>query len=151
VTSERVTADAASVRSQVLDEPQLHAWGVRFARNLKPGAVVALSGELGAGKTRLAQAVCDGLGVSEPVTSPTFAVVHSYHSPAGPVYHVDLYRLRNESEVAAIGLDEMIATAALTIVEWPERAPGSIPDDATRVSLEHVETDGGKRRVTVQS
>ena len=75
--------------------------------------VVALAGDLGAGKTTLAQAICAGYGVTEPVTSPTFALVHRYDAPRSPVYHLDLYRLDRPSDLINIGWDEIVASHAL--------------------------------------
>ena len=82
-------------------------------------AVVTLEGDLGSGKTTLARAICAGLGVSAlgAVTSPTFSLVQQYDSPRGPVVHVDLYRLRHESELEALGWDELVATAPVLLVE----------------------------------
>src|SRR3954469_22786855 len=71
----------------------LVAWGESFGRAATPPLVIALAGDLGAGKTTLTQAICAGYGVTEPVTSPTFAIVHRYEAPRAPDYHLDLYRL----------------------------------------------------------
>ena len=73
---------------------ELVAWGEALGRAVSPPLVVALAGDLGAGKTTLAQAMCRGYGVTEPVTSPTFALVHRYDAARSPVYHLDLYRIR---------------------------------------------------------
>jgi tRNA threonylcarbamoyladenosine biosynthesis protein TsaE len=115
-----------------------------------PPHVIALSGELGAGKTRLAQAICEGYGVRDQVTSPTFALIHRYESARSPVYHVDLYRLKGLQESAALGLEEILADAALAIVEWPDRAAALLPPGTTRIRLEHVADDAGKRRIAVE-
>jgi tRNA threonylcarbamoyladenosine biosynthesis protein TsaE len=106
---------------------ELIAWGEGFGRAATPPLVVALAGDLGAGKTTLAQAICAGYGVTEPVTSPTFALVHRYDAPRSPVYHLDLYRLQRPSELVNIGWDEIVIAHALVIVEWPERAGDLIP------------------------
>ncbi|MBI3789829.1 MAG: tRNA (adenosine(37)-N6)-threonylcarbamoyltransferase complex ATPase subunit type 1 TsaE, partial [Gemmatimonadetes bacterium] len=86
-------------------------------------------------KTTLAQAICAGYGVRESVTSPTFALVHEYQAPRGPVLHLDLYRLEDERALESIGLDELLARPALVLVEWPERAPGRLPSSARRLEL----------------
>ena len=98
------------------------AWGRAFARTLRPGVVVGLSGELGAGKTTLVRAIAEGLGVSQSVTSPTFALVHRYDGTV-PVWHVDAYRLKAHDEARDLGLDE--AGDAVVLIEWPERLPGA--------------------------
>ena len=102
----------------LVDEPQMSAWGREFARSLKPGDVVGFTGELGAGKTTLVRAIAAGLGVTESVTSPTFALVHRYEGRV-PVWHVDAYRLKQWDEARDLGLED--AGDAVVLIEWPER------------------------------
>lgn len=116
----------------------LVAWGSQLGRALVAPAVVALSGELGAGKTTLAQAICAGYGVIEPVTSPTFALVHQYRGGPAMVFHLDLYRIASAAELANLGWDELLDANAIVIVEWPERAGGGLPPSAQWVELAHV-------------
>jgi len=96
-------------------------------------------------KTTLAQAICIGYGVEEPVTSPTYALVHKYSSPRSDVYHVDLYRLDDLSQLTNIGWDDIIAEHALVIVEWPERAGPRIPRDHLPIDVDYVEGDPDHR------
>jgi tRNA threonylcarbamoyladenosine biosynthesis protein TsaE len=101
--------------------------GEAVARVLRPGDLVVLSGDLGAGKTFLVRAVARALGASERVTSPTFALVHEYASPKGPLVHADLYRLKSpdrslDDEVARLGLRDQRAAGARVMVEWGEDA-----------------------------
>jgi tRNA threonylcarbamoyladenosine biosynthesis protein TsaE len=124
---------------------ELVAWGESFGRAATAPLVVALAGDLGAGKTTLAQAICAGYGVTEPVTSPTFALVHRYDAPRSPVYHLDLYRLDRPSDLINIGWDEIAASHALVIVEWPERAGDLIPPQHVPIDLEHVPSDPERR------
>jgi tRNA threonylcarbamoyladenosine biosynthesis protein TsaE len=119
-------------------EAELVAWGERFGAAVVAPLVVTVSGELGAGKTTLIQAICRGYGVDEPVTSPTFALVHEYHASRSLVYHLDLYRLSGEAELTNIGWDEIVDAEALVMVEWPERAGGRIPRDHVPISLQHL-------------
>jgi len=129
----------------LVDEAELAAWGEAFARTLPRPAVVALSGELGAGKTTLVRALAAGLGVHERVTSPTFALVHHYAGHGVTLYHVDAYRLRAEDDTRDLGLDEMLEDpAAVLVVEWPERLGTRAPAFTHRIALAHA--DGGKRR-----
>ncbi len=125
-----------------LDE--LVAWGERFGRTARAPLVVTLAGDLGAGKTTLAQAICRGYGVGEPVTSPTFALVHRYDARLSPVYHLDLYRLRGPDELTNIGWDEIVSSQSLVLVEWPERAGGALPSHVA-IDLEHVPGDDARR------
>lgn len=108
--------------------------GERFAAYLLPGTVVALSGELGAGKTVFAKGVATGLGVREHVTSPTFTIVQEYRGRL-PFYHMDAYRLEDESEAEEIGFEEYFASDGVTLVEWPERIESILPPDVIRVIL----------------
>jgi tRNA threonylcarbamoyladenosine biosynthesis protein TsaE len=127
---------------------ELVLWGESLGARLQPPAVIALSGELGAGKTTLVQAICRGYGVTEPVTSPTFALVHEYQAPRSVVRHLDLYRLKNAAELANIGWDEAVYGGAVALVEWPERAGGELPETAGTLHLEHVAAAPDKRRLT---
>ena len=110
-----------------LDRASLVAWGEAFGRAARAPLVVTLTGELGAGKTTLAQAICRGYGVRDEVTSPTYSIVQEYESDRTPVYHLDLYRLRGPEELANIGWDDVIVADALVLIEWPERAGAYLP------------------------
>lgn len=122
-----------------LTEPELIDWGVRLGRQIVPPLVITLDGDLGAGKTTLARAICAGFGVRDEVTSPTFAIVHSYDAPKSPVYHVDLYRLDGPRELQNIGWDDLVQSDALLIVEWPDRAGDLLPSSRVPIQLRHLE------------
>jgi tRNA threonylcarbamoyladenosine biosynthesis protein TsaE len=128
-----------------LTEAELRAWGRDLGEAIKAPIVISLSGDLGAGKTTLAQAICEGYGVTEPVTSPTYALVHRYDAPKSAVNHVDLYRLDSETQLQNIGWDDLICDQAITIVEWPERAGDRMPSDHLHIDLEHIPGDDGRR------
>lgn len=129
----------------VLDENELKGWGVELGRSSNPPLMITLTGDLGVGKTTLAQAICAGYGVEEPVTSPTYAIVHKYFSPRSDVYHVDLYRLDDPLQLTNIGWDDIVTEHALVIVEWPERAGGRIPSDHLPIDLDYVADDPARR------
>jgi tRNA threonylcarbamoyladenosine biosynthesis protein TsaE len=124
---------------------ELRDWGRRMGASSEPPLVVAITGDLGAGKTTLVQAICDGYGVTEEVTSPTFALVHEYSSPRGSVFHLDLYRLRDPAELTNLGWDDIVSSRALILVEWAERAGDRLPDDVVPIELEHVPGDDDHR------
>ena len=128
-----------------MDEAELRDWGRRFGRSAHAPLLVTLAGELGAGKTTLVQAICEGYGVTEEVTSPTFALVHEYASPRSPVYHVDLYRLDRPDQLDALGWDEIVSARALVLVEWAERAGDRLPGGRVTLSLQHLPDDPGRR------
>jgi len=109
--------------------------GAAIARALAPGLTVALSGDLGAGKTTLARAILASLGHDGETPSPTFTLVQRYDLARFPVFHADLYRLESPEELRELGLDEALAEGAL-LVEWPERAGPLLPDDRLEVALD---------------
>lgn len=126
-------------------EAELVGWGERFGRVAKPPLIVTIAGDLGAGKTTLVQAICRGYGVTDEVTSPTFALVHRYNAPKSPVFHLDLYRLERPDELTNIGWDEIMSEEALVLIEWPERAGDRIPRVHVPISLQHLPADSMHR------
>lgn len=122
----------------VMSEDELIEWGEQLGADAHPQLVIALTGELGAGKTTLAQAICRGYGVAEPVTSPTYAIVHEYTSPHSPVYHIDLYRIERVEELEQIGWSDIMSSNALVIIEWPERAGDLLPADHLPIMLDYA-------------
>jgi tRNA threonylcarbamoyladenosine biosynthesis protein TsaE len=127
------------------------AIGRTLAASLKPGDVVALSGALGAGKTTLVKGVAEGLGVGEPVTSPTFTLIQEYDGRL-PLCHVDLYRIKGSEEIEDLGLEEYFYGAGVTLIEWPEKAAASLPRRAYAVgitvrdrALREIVIEGGDR------
>jgi tRNA threonylcarbamoyladenosine biosynthesis protein TsaE len=121
----------------LLDLGATEAFGRRLAGLLFPGAVVALVGPLGAGKTQLVRAVAVGLGVrdSRVVTSPTFVLLQEYVARL-PVFHFDAYRLRGDAEFAELGVHEYFAGSGVCLVEWADRVPGCLPAEYLGVTLE---------------
>jgi tRNA threonylcarbamoyl adenosine modification protein YjeE len=123
-----------SVDVALRDLGETQALGARIAGGLRAGDAVALEGDLGAGKTTLARAILEGLGVTEDVPSPTFTLVQQYETPTLTVRHYDFYRIEEPSEVNELGLDEALDEGAV-LIEWPERAPQRIPADALHIQL----------------
>ncbi len=117
------------------------------AATLKPGDVVCLEGDLGAGKTTFTQGLAKALGVQGRVTSPTFCIVQEHRAeraaPGAPslLVHMDLYRLHGEDDVLAIGWEDYLEEGAVAVVEWPERAGSLIPTDALHIEFRHAEGD----------
>ncbi|MFI5232287.1 MAG: tRNA (adenosine(37)-N6)-threonylcarbamoyltransferase complex ATPase subunit type 1 TsaE [Gemmatimonadales bacterium] len=126
------------MRVAELSLAELTQWGESLGAGLTAPCVVTLEGDLGAGKTTLAQAIARGYGVRESVTSPTFAIVHEYHAPRSPVFHLDLYRLAGPHQLANIGWDDAVASRAILLVEWPDRAAGQLPPATHAIALAHV-------------
>ena len=109
--------------------------GAAIAARLAPGDAVLLKGDLGSGKTTLARAILTALGVAENVPSPTFTLVQGYETSRLFVSHYDLYRLKRESELDELGLDEALEQGA-ALIEWPERAERRLPQDALTAALD---------------
>ncbi len=119
--------------------PNLQAtdeFGREIAEKLQAGDVLALAGDLGAGKTHLTKAIVAGLGCDFPVTSPTFTLVHEYRGGRLPVFHFDFYRLDDPAELLGIGWDEFLESEGAVIVEWADKFPDLLPKHATWLKLE---------------
>lgn len=144
-TPHHVIPPLAATGKVAVTEPELRAWGERLGSAATAPLVIAISGELGAGKTTLAQAICRGAGVRDFVTSPTFALVQRYEGARFPVYHLDLYRLESPRELVNLGWNDVLRDNALVIIEWPERAEGHLPGDVLHIEIEHHPTDPARR------
>ena len=99
-------------------------------------SIVAISGQMGSGKTTLVQAIVSQLGSDETVSSPTFGLVHEYNVPNGKLIHMDLYRLELESELEQLGFDDYISTGNLCLIEWPKLATKYIQDRCHHLNIE---------------
>jgi len=128
-----------------LTEAELRHWGEDLGRAATAPLLITLTGELGVGKTTLAQSICRGYGVKEEITSPTYALVHEYVSAKSPVFHIDLYRLESADQLTNLGWDEIVSSRALVLVEWPERAESRLPDDHLPIDLDYIADDPTRR------
>src|SRR6185503_5937168 len=120
--------------------------GETLGRSLAAGAIVALTGELGAGKTCFVQGLVRGLGVDTRATSPTFVLVNEYRGRV-PVHHVDLYRLDRLTEIEALGVPDLFDHGSVTLVEWADKLGPLLPRDAIRVHIDGVGDE--TRRITI--
>jgi tRNA threonylcarbamoyladenosine biosynthesis protein TsaE len=121
--------------------------GKQIATQIQPGDIIFLTGDLGAGKTTLTQAIGVGLQVSpdEYITSPTFSLLHEYRGST-PIYHMDLYRIGSEEEIEELGFEEYLYGDGVSIIEWPERLGDLTPKNRITILLE---SSGEGRRVTI--
>lgn len=124
-----------------------------LAKKYKNGAILALSGELGAGKTVFAQGLAAGLGITNQLISPTFILIRQYplpHNPTKYLFHIDLYRLDNPSQINSLGLEEIWADPAnIILIEWAEKLGPLLPKKAVVIKIEKINQDS--RRITVDA
>jgi tRNA threonylcarbamoyladenosine biosynthesis protein TsaE len=142
---------SASVDTQTGSAAETEAVAAELAADLRPGDVVLVSGELGAGKTTFVRGACRALGVTVPVTSPTFTIARRYEDGRVPISHLDLFRLAEGlAEEEPELLDEEVGPDRVAFVEWPEVAGDGLPGVhiAARVRLEHA--GGDRRRVVIE-
>lgn len=132
---------------ELKSEAETEALGRRIGDALRPGDTVTLAGALGAGKTLLARAIVRRFLPTEEVPSPTFTLVQTYNTPAFPIWHVDLYRLKTRNDVRELGLDEALDGGVL-IIEWPDRMGELLPRDRLDISFE-LEDDEVERLVKI--
>ena len=128
---------------------QTEALGARLAGALGPGAVVAFTGDLGAGKTAFIRGLARGLGVPERVTSPTFTIVDEHEGGRLPLFHFDLYRLGGADELYDIGWEDYLARGGVCAVEWSERMEDALEPGAVRVDIRRG-GDDGQRLITIE-
>ncbi|MBQ7419389.1 MAG: tRNA (adenosine(37)-N6)-threonylcarbamoyltransferase complex ATPase subunit type 1 TsaE [Prevotella sp.] len=116
-----------------------------FINHLGDSRVFAFYGKMGAGKTTFIKAICEELGSTDVITSPTFAIVNEYTGDDAPIYHFDFYRIKKLEEVYDMGYEEYFYSGALCLIEWPELVEEILPDDAIRVSI--TEQEDGSRLI----
>ena len=119
------------------NEFETEALGARLAETLSPGAVVAYQGGLGMGKTAFTRGLCRGLGITEGVSSPTFALVNEYRGKF-PVYHFDMYRVTSWEDLYSTGFFDYLDNGVL-VIEWSENIEGALPEDAVRITISRGE------------
>jgi tRNA threonylcarbamoyladenosine biosynthesis protein TsaE len=123
-------------------EEETFAIGSMLGREAEAGQIYCLDGDLGAGKTVFARGFADGLGIHEPVTSPTFTIIREYRDGRLPLFHFDVYRIGDPGEMEAIGYEEYFFGDGVCLVEWSELISELIPDDAIRVIIRKDLTKG---------
>jgi tRNA threonylcarbamoyladenosine biosynthesis protein TsaE len=146
-----LSALLSAAQGREMTRAEMLSWGEALGQALPAGAIVTLDGDLGTGKTTLARAICQGLGVLDvsAVTSPTFAIIQEYATNGGVVTHADLYRLERDSELDALGWDEIVESAHALIVEWPERSTRPWPECRIQINLAHSGAGADARAVSV--
>lgn len=117
-----------------------------FWRAFPADRVFAFHGGMGAGKTTFIHALCEDCGVADVVGSPTFSIINEYRYSGGSIFHIDLYRLKDEEEALRAGVEEVLYSGDICLVEWPERAPGIFPPETVHVHIGIIDPD--MRKIT---
>lgn len=128
---------------------QTRAIGTSLAHALRPGDVLLLLGDLGAGKSEMTRGIAQGLGISGPVSSPSFTILNVYDDGSIPLYHFDWYRLNSEDELYEMGMDEYLGGDGIAVIEWPSQCPDAVPDCCLAVHI--VPVDESTREITLES
>jgi len=122
--------------------------GRTLAAKLRPGTVLAFTGDLGAGKTTLTRGLAQGLGITMPVTSPTYTIVNEYEVGCPPLIHFDMYRLGSADELFEIGWEDYLAQNAILAVEWSENVAEALPADTVYIQMENLGETSRKITIT---
>ena len=115
---------------------------------IRDQAVIAFHGDMGAGKTTFIHALCEVKGVVDVVGSPTFSIINEYSYPGGMIFHIDLYRLKDEEEAVRAGVEDCLYSDHVCFVEWPEKAPGIFPPETIHAFIEVIDSE--TRHLTIQ-
>lgn len=135
-----------NIKIESLDN--INTAALEFVKNMGDNTVFAFHGTMGAGKTTFIKAICEALGVSDTINSPTFAIVNEYRSDSAElIYHFDFYRINKIEEVFDFGYEDYFYSGSLCFIEWPERIESLLPHDTVNVTIEVL--DDGSRRVEV--
>jgi tRNA threonylcarbamoyladenosine biosynthesis protein TsaE len=126
---------------------EIEAVAVNFLHQYSQKTVFAVHGEMGSGKTTFIACVCRMMGVSAPVSSPTFSIINEYEAKNKRIYHLDLYRLKSQEEAVQAGVEDVLFSGDSCFVEWPEKAPELFPPDTIHMFLTQVDAD--TRKLTV--
>lgn len=128
---------------------ETEAFGVRLSSLLRPGDVIAYTGGLGAGKTALTRGIARGLGITDPVTSPTYTIVNEYLGGRLPLFHFDMYRLHDADDLFDIGWEDYLERGGICAVEWSENVADAL-EDPIRISVQHGTNGADSRVITVE-
>jgi tRNA threonylcarbamoyladenosine biosynthesis protein TsaE len=127
---------------------ETEAFGRRFAENLKPGDVLALTGDLGSGKTEFVKGLAASLGTATAATSPTFTLIHEYSGRRLSIYNFDFFRIEDRQSAERLGLDDYFFGDGVSVIEWADRFPDLIPENARWISFETKSE--AQRAITIQ-
>ena len=126
----------------IKNEKETRAFGLALAKKLKPGAIVGLVGDLGTGKTTLTRYIAEGLGILEPIQSPTFTIIREHRNGRLPLFHFDVYRLEGPDDLFELGYEDYFFGQGVTIVEWADKVADLMPEETLWIHLDYVEAAG---------
>ena len=129
---------------EIKNEDDTRAFGLALAEEGLPGTVYALIGDLGTGKTTLTKSIAEGLGIKRHITSPTFTIVQEYREGRLPLFHFDVYRLRNAEDLFEIGADEYFYGRGVCVVEWADLVMEALPEDTKFICIDYAEEENGR-------
>ena len=129
---------------KIKNEDDTRAFGLALAEEALPGTVYALIGDLGTGKTTLTKSIAEGLGIARHITSPTFTIVQEYREGRLPLFHFDVYRLRNAEDLFEIGADEYFYGHGVSVVEWADLVMEALPEDTKFICIDYAEEENGR-------
>ncbi len=129
---------------EIKNEDDTRAFGLALAEEALPGTVYALIGDLGTGKTTLTKSIAEGLGIERHITSPTFTIVQEYREGRLPLFHFDVYRLRNAEDLFEIGADEYFYGRGVCVVEWADLVMEALPEDTKFICIDYAEEENGR-------
>lgn len=131
-------------RIRINNEEEMKSFGLELANELEPGDVVALVGNLGTGKTTLSGYIAQGLGVTEPLSSPTFNIVKEYRSGRLPVFHFDVYRLSCGDELVDIGAEDYLYGNGVCLIEWADIVADILPEETIVIRIEYGDVENSR-------
>ncbi|MCI5823161.1 MAG: tRNA (adenosine(37)-N6)-threonylcarbamoyltransferase complex ATPase subunit type 1 TsaE [Lachnospiraceae bacterium] len=136
---------------ETFSSQETYALGERLAKEAKPGQVFTLIGDLGVGKTVFTQGIASGLGIDEPICSPTFTIVQEYYSGRLPFYHFDVYRIGDVEEMDEVGFDDYVYGDGVTMIEWANLIQEILPEKYTQILIEKdLEKGFDYRKITIE-
>ncbi|MDA3957030.1 tRNA (adenosine(37)-N6)-threonylcarbamoyltransferase complex ATPase subunit type 1 TsaE [Oceanispirochaeta sp.] len=122
-------------------------WGEKIGLTLVPGDIVALKGDLGAGKTSITKGIAKSIGIKDVITSPTYTIVYEYEGKI-PLYHMDMYRISGIEEFEMLGVDDLLFGKGITLIEWSERIQEYLPEKGKSISIKIIEN--GMRKIILE-
>jgi len=129
---------------------QIHQTAIKLLAASSGYKLFAFHGEMGTGKTTFIHALCEAMGVKDAVTSPTFSIINQYKTADGQtVYHMDLYRVKDENEAINAGVEDCLYSGNICLVEWPEKAPGIFPDGTLHITITSVDDNTRKLKINL--